>query len=164
MARLTFLCDPQRRHGRDNLLHSLFDHITCFNIKLHLWELQLRKGGSAHLPRLSECVATDTVKQASAVADLRTELRNRFTDFKSNEKSMIFLYNFHCTYRRCSWQQGNGNNWFTMQRWPKRKYKNSGLLDLYPKHTDTNTSPAIHSYAMKMVSVFEIKYLCKRLF
>jgi hypothetical protein len=25
------------------------------------------------------------VKQASAVADLRTELRNRFTDFKSNE-------------------------------------------------------------------------------
>jgi hypothetical protein len=28
------------------------------------------------------------VKQASAVADLRTELRNRFTDFRSNEKSM----------------------------------------------------------------------------
>ena len=85
MVRLTFLCGPQRRRGRDNLLHSLFYHITCFNIKLHLWELQLRKGGSAHLPSLSECVATDTVKQASAVADLRTELRNRFTDFKSNE-------------------------------------------------------------------------------
>jgi len=33
-------------------------------------------------------VATDNVKQASAIADLRTELRNRFTDFKSNEKSM----------------------------------------------------------------------------
>jgi hypothetical protein len=33
-------------------------------------------------------VATDVVKQASAVADLRTELRNRFKDFKSNEKSM----------------------------------------------------------------------------
>jgi hypothetical protein len=32
-----------------------------------------------------------TLKQASAVADLRTELRNRFTDFKSNEKSMILL-------------------------------------------------------------------------
>jgi len=28
------------------------------------------------------------MKQASSVADLRTELRNRFTDFKSNEKSM----------------------------------------------------------------------------
>jgi hypothetical protein len=28
------------------------------------------------------------VKQASAVDDLRTELRNRLTDFKSNEKSM----------------------------------------------------------------------------
>lgn len=88
MVRLTFLCGPQRRHGRDNLLHSLFDHITCFNSKLHLWELHLRKGGSAHLPSLSECVATDNVKQASAIADLRTELRNRFTDFKSNEKSM----------------------------------------------------------------------------
>lgn len=88
MVPVTFLCGPQKRHCRDNLLHSLFDHTTCFNIKLHLWELQLRKGGSAHLPSSSECVATDVVKQTSAVAALRTELRNRFTDFRSNEKSM----------------------------------------------------------------------------
>lgn len=82
------LFGPQRRQGRYNLFHSLFDHIIYFNIKLHLWGLRLRKGGSAHLPGLSKCVATDTVKSASSVADLRTELRNRFIDIKSNEKSV----------------------------------------------------------------------------
>ena len=74
------------------------------------------------------------------------------------------FYHFHCIYRRCFWQHGNRNNWFTMQRWPNRKYKNSGLLDLYSKHTDTRTFPAIYSYALKMVSVFRINCLMQEAF
>ena len=33
-------------------------------------------------------MTTDTVTQASAVADLRTEIGNKCTDFTSNDKSM----------------------------------------------------------------------------
>lgn len=67
----------------------------------------------------------------------------------------IVFYHFHWTYQQCSWQYGNGNTWFTVQRWPKRKYKNSRLLDLYSKHTDTNTFSAVHSYAVKWFASLE---------
>lgn len=76
---------PPRRQGRDNLVHNPFDHIKSSNNKFQVWKLQLRKGGFTHFPSLSECVATDTVKQVSAVADYRTELSKRFTVFKSNK-------------------------------------------------------------------------------
>ena len=49
------------------------------------------------------------------------------------------FYHFCYIYRRCSWQHGNGNNWFTMQRWLKRKYENSGLFFLFIPNILTRT-------------------------
>jgi hypothetical protein len=57
-----------------------------------VWEIRFQKGGLTHLPGLPERMVMDTVKYSSAVADLRTELSNKFTDFKSNEKSMNLLF------------------------------------------------------------------------
>jgi hypothetical protein len=87
---LTFLCLSQqfelRLQGRDNLVHNLFDYIKSFDYKLQVSEPQLRKCDLAHCPSLLECTATDNVKYAEAVADLRTEFSDRLTDFKSKSQ------------------------------------------------------------------------------
>lgn len=56
------------------------------------------------------------------VADLRTGSQVHRFQIKRKINEFAF-YHFNCTYRRCSWQHGNGNNWFAMQRRPKKNTK-----------------------------------------
>jgi len=60
--------------------------------------------------------------------------------------------NLFCTDRRCSWRCGNGNNC------------NVWLFDVRSKYIDVNTVPAVQSYGLKMVSLFEITFLYEKLF
>jgi hypothetical protein len=46
----------------------------------------------------------------------------------------------------------------------KEKYIYVGLFDLYSKYSDMNTLPAIHSHALKMVSLFEVPTFVSRVF
>jgi hypothetical protein len=46
----------------------------------------------------------------------------------------------------------------------KEKYIYIGLFGLYSKYIDMNTFPAIHSHALKMVSLFGSTYFCAQRF
>ena len=46
----------------------------------------------------------------------------------------------------------------------KEKYIYVGLFGLYSKYSDMNTLPAIHSRALKMVSLYENTYFCEQSF
>jgi len=46
----------------------------------------------------------------------------------------------------------------------KEKYVYVGLFGSYSKYTDMNSFPAVHSHAMKMVSLFGSAYFCEQHF
>ena len=128
-----------RLQSRDNLVHNLFDHIRSLDNKLQVWKLQLWKGNFTHFSSLSECMATVTVKYTLAVDDQRPEFSN---NFKSNKNQWIcFQPPFTVHIRQCSWQYSNGNNWFAMQQWPKRKIQCQAvwfLFQIYGKEHFSN--------------------------
>jgi hypothetical protein len=108
-------------------------------------------------------MAIDTVKYVSAVADLRTNFSNRFTDLKSNEKLMNF---FSTPFSVTIDVPGNMQMEIIDLQCNSglKKYTNVGLFHFYSIYTDKNTFPAIHSQALKMVSIFASNYLCEHLF
>ena len=60
-------------------------HITAFQVKLRLWEVQLAIGQFLHFPHPAAC-APDNVNLdtcVSVVASLREEFASRFTDIKA---------------------------------------------------------------------------------
>jgi 17beta-estradiol 17-dehydrogenase/3beta-hydroxysteroid 3-dehydrogenase/mitotic-spindle organizing protein 1 len=105
------------------------------------------------------------VKYASAVADLRTELSNSFTDFKSNKKSMHFF----STPFSVPTNDVPGNMQMEIiepqcNSGLKEKYSDVRLFDFYSKYIDRITFPAINSHTLKMVSHFGSNYLCEHLY
>lgn len=71
--------------GKDQLINNLYDLISAFQMKLGLWEEQLRTKNFTHFLTLSlqqDVTQEVAYKYASLLSDLKIEFETRFQDFK----------------------------------------------------------------------------------
>ena len=77
-----------RHQGKDQLINKMYDHISAFQIKLGLWEQQLRTKNFTHFPVTlslqSDVTQEGADKYASLISDFNLEFENRVQDFKKH--------------------------------------------------------------------------------
>lgn len=62
-----------KRASNNQLINTLFDHITAFEVKLRLWETRIKSKNFADFPSLSQCKVSSPQKYSKLVSNLRTE-------------------------------------------------------------------------------------------
>ena len=81
-----------RLRVKDQLINRMYDHFSAFQMKLGLWEQQLRTKIFPHFPTLSlqSDVTQEVVdKYVSLIYVLNPEFENQFQNFKKHY--MLFL-------------------------------------------------------------------------
>lgn len=79
----------------ENILINLHQTINAFQIKLKLWEGQIKQNNYMHFNRLAKHNPVNSEKYAALLADLLQEFENRFQDFrKNNQYFVIFATHF----------------------------------------------------------------------
>ena len=95
---LAFMCDITEHlsslnlklQGRKQLITEMRDSVKAFELKLHLWEGQMRKGNLTYFPTCQSISTTVTIPLPTQVyADklntLKVEFSRRFADFESQK-------------------------------------------------------------------------------
>jgi len=77
-----------RLQSKDQLVHTLFDHIKAFVAKLKLWEAQLAKKDLTHFQLLAESNCSSLDEYATKLAMLRSEFKERFSNFRNQQPSL----------------------------------------------------------------------------
>ena len=81
--------------GKDQLIGKMYNLILAFQLKLTLWEQQLRTGNFSHFPTLGELNPGNTAKFVTCIAELKTRFSKRFADVKNHaDKIQLFTVPF----------------------------------------------------------------------
>ena len=84
-----------RLQRKGQLIHSMFDHVNVFAMKLTLWEKQIKNKNFVHFPTLQSRKVKNTQKYAILITELKDDFDRRFTDFK---KSAMHFNMFCCPF------------------------------------------------------------------
>ncbi|KAI6651247.1 General transcription factor II-I repeat domain-containing protein 2B [Oopsacas minuta] len=85
--------------GKDQLISAKFDHINAFQIKLTLWESQLRVKSYVHFPTIRIHKVNDPEGYAKFISSLREEFNDRFQDFRKQFLFQSLLISIQSKYR-----------------------------------------------------------------
>ncbi|XP_063989608.1 general transcription factor II-I repeat domain-containing protein 2-like [Diachasmimorpha longicaudata] len=147
-----------RLQGKDQLINDMYDLISAFQMKLELWEQQLRTKNFTHFPTLSEQpdITSETAAEyASLTSDLKNEFESRFQDFKkyrlffsafatpfsTDVSSLPAHLQMECCEMQCDSQL-------------KEKFNQVGLEEFYKDYFDKEKYPAFYKHALFMISLF----------
>ena len=73
-----------RLQGENQLINTMFQTITTFEMKLKLWQSQIKANNFMHFDTLAKHVPVNNKKYAALLFDLIQEFENRFQDFRKN--------------------------------------------------------------------------------
>ena len=77
--------------GENQLINTMFQTIVAFQMKLKLWQAQIKANNFMHCDRLAEHISVNSEKYAALVFNLIQKFENRFQDFQeSNQYFAIF--------------------------------------------------------------------------
>ena len=66
--------------GRNQFINVLYDHIYAFEVKLQLWELQLKESNCIHFPTLRSHQPCDVSCYTEFISSLKDQFNTRFAD------------------------------------------------------------------------------------
>ena len=76
-----------RLQGENQLINTMFQTITAFQMKLKLWQSQVKANNFMHFDTLAKHGPVNNEKYAALLFDLIQEFENRFQDFRKNHQS-----------------------------------------------------------------------------
>ena len=148
---------------KEQLIHSMFDHINTFVTKLALWETPIQNQNFIHFPTLKSLEVQHTQKYANLITELKKDFDHRFSDFENSamrfkmlscpfsvkikevpENLQMEFVDFQCSYDL------------------KEKFNNFSLLEFYKKFVSKEKYQRIHTLAVYMSSLFDTTYLCEQ--
>ncbi|XP_060786987.1 general transcription factor II-I repeat domain-containing protein 2-like [Neoarius graeffei] len=104
LCELAFLCDITKHlnalnlqlQGRDRVITDMYDAVKAFQVKLHLWEMQMQKGNLCHFrccQKITDQVSTAMFPAffADKLNTLRTEFTRRFANFEAQKCNFDLL-------------------------------------------------------------------------
>ena len=150
---------------KGQLIHSVFDHVNAFAVKLTLWETQIYNKNFVNFPSLQSLQVQNSQKYAKVITELRNNFDHRFADFK---KSAMHFNVFSCPFSvkieevpenlqmECIDLQCSSDL--------REKFKDFPLLDFYKKYVSKEKYQKIHRLAVFVTSLFGSTYLCEQVF
>ena len=154
-----------RLQRKGQLIHSVFDHVNAFAVKLTLWETQIYNKNFVNFPSLQSLQVQNSQKYAKVITELRNDFDHRFADFK---KSAMHFNVFSCPFSvkieevpenqqmECIDLQCSSDL--------REKFKDFPLLEFYKKYVSKEKYQRIHRLAVFVTSLFGSTYLCEQVF
>ncbi|XP_065654657.1 general transcription factor II-I repeat domain-containing protein 2-like [Hydra vulgaris] len=149
--------------GKDHLIGKMYN-ILAFQLKLTLWEQQLRTGKFTHFPTFGELNPGNTAKFVTCIAELKTRFLKRFADVKNHaDKIQLFTVPFSADMETVP-------DKFQMELIDlqcsdalREAYNKQNLL-LFYKNLDQNKYTNLVNNAKMMGVLFGSTYLCESVF
>ena len=154
-----------RLQSKDQLVHTLFDHIKAFVAKLKLWEAQLAKKDLTHFQLLAESNCSSLDEYATKLAALRIEFEERFSDFRSQQSSLD-LFSMPFSVNAADMAGSVQMELLELQNNSslREKFFNVPLLTFYKDYISEDTFPNLRGHALKMCALLGSTYLCEEFF
>ncbi|XP_010771180.1 general transcription factor II-I repeat domain-containing protein 2A, partial [Notothenia coriiceps] len=173
---LAFMCDITEHlnslnvklQGRKQLITEMWDSVKAFELKLRLWEGQMRRGNLTHFPTCQTISATVTIPRPTQVyADklntLKEEFSRRFADFESQKFNIdLFANPFaidvdtapeHLQLELIELQCNSAL---------KTQYQSVGAAEFAPLLPES--VPELRLHAANIMSMFGSTYSCEQMF
>lgn len=153
--------------GKDQLVNTMFDLVSAFQMKLGLWEQQMKNKKFSHFPTLAGEEVTQAMadKYAALISSLKTEFDNRFQDFKS-QKNLLSVFATPFSVEIHSLPDDLQMEICDLQcdTQMKDKFFAVPLEEFYRKYIDEHKYATIYNHALRMISLFGNTYTCEQLF
>ena len=153
----------KKLQGREHLIHQLFQLIYSFEMKLRLWEDQLRNFNYAHFPTLHKPASPHAY--VTAIATLRQQFADRFTNIRArNTDIMLFSNPFNV--RPDDIPAAVQLELIEMQCSDELKtaFKEVPILEFYRTYLPAEEYPERATHARCIASLFGSTYTCEQLF
>jgi hypothetical protein len=152
-------------HGRNQLVNYIFAHVKAFEVKLRLWEIQLTKQNTAHIPTLNDrvkSVSFNVAKYAAEVGGLREEFKSRFQVLKKYETPFqIFASPFEVYVEAVPEKFQMELIELQNREEIKSKYLKESLLEFYNLYLPENNFPQLYRHAIYVSALFGSTYVYK---
>lgn len=155
--------------GSNLLVHTLYEAVKAFEIKLSIFVAHLQEHKLDHFPRCKEANLEGNTsfkfdRYKELVASLLLEFKRRFNDFRSNETAIRLFGSPYLV------SADNVPAHFQMElvelqsdSFMKQKFMEGDLVNFYSLLTPT-TYPALRTNALKMMSLFGSTFICEQTF
>ena len=156
-----------RLQGKDQLINEMFSLIKGFQIKLRLWESQIRNKNPAHFPTLKNHDTSNLQyhKYGDKLAVLREEFSERFGDLKKHSQAIeVFASPFSVDVTAIPEDMQMEIIELQCNDELKKKFDDSSVYQFYKKHVSVTVYPKLSAHARKMMAVFGSTYVCEQLF
>jgi hypothetical protein len=154
--------------GQDNLIIDACNHIKAFQIKLILFESQLRNSNLHHFPSLKEFNSSQTpnfAKYADEIGKLSAEFNRRFSDITKYDKTFeIFSSPFQVDVSTVPEAVQMEIINLQCNNELKQIYTTTSKIDFYNPYITAETYPNLRLFAQKIVSAFGSTYVCEAFF
>ena len=77
--------------GMNQFINVLYEHIYAFEVKLQLWELQLKESNCIHFPTLRSHQPCDVSYYAEFISVLKDQFNTRFADMDKHRKYFSYF-------------------------------------------------------------------------
>lgn len=151
--------------GREHLINELFQFVSAFEMKLRLWETQLRNANYVHFPTLMENEPASPDTYVAFVELLRREFADRFTDLRTHSGELMLFSNLFQV------EVDGAPEAVQMELIElqcsaalKATFKEVPLVEFYRMHLPTEQFPALIKHAKIIASLFGSTYVCEQLF
>ena len=150
--------------GKDQLIGKMYNLILAFQLKLTLWEQQLRTGNFSHFPTLGELNPGNTAKFVTCIAELKTRFLKRFADVKNHaDKTQLFTVPFSADIETVPDKFQMDLIDLQCSDALREAYNKQNLL-LFYKNLDQNKYTNLVNNAKMMGVLFGSTYLCESIF
>ncbi|XP_076044769.1 general transcription factor II-I repeat domain-containing protein 2B-like [Oratosquilla oratoria] len=156
-----------RLQGKDQLINEMFSLIKVFQIKLRLWESQIRNQNPAHFPTLKNHDTSNLQyhKYDDKLAVLREEFSERFGDLKNHSQAIeVFASPSSVDVTAISEDMQIEIIELQCNDELRKKFDDSSVYQFYKKHVLATVYPKLSAHARKFMAVFESTNVCEQLF
>ncbi|XP_064109642.1 general transcription factor II-I repeat domain-containing protein 2B-like [Macrobrachium nipponense] len=153
--------------GKDQLINEKFSLIKGFQIKLRLWESQIRNQNPVHFPTLKNHDTTNPQyqKYGDKLAVLREEFSERFGDLKKNSQAIeVFASPLSVDVTEIPEDIQMEIIELQCNDELRKKFDDSSVYQFYKKHVSVTVYPKLSAHARKIMAVFDSTYVCEQLF
>ena len=146
--------------GENQLINPMFQTITAFQMKLKLWQAQIKANDFMHFNTLTKHSPVNSKKYAALLFNLIQEFENRFQDFwENNQYFAIFETQFSININTlpANFQMECMGLQSGIQL--KEKFDCVSLLDFYRFYLPRDKYPLFHNHALFMSKLFGSTYI-----
>ena len=149
--------------GMNQLINVLYGHLYAFEVKLQLWDLQLKESNCIHFPALRSHQPCDVSYYAEFISDLKDQFNTRFADMGKHRK---YFSNFTTIFdvEICDAPENLQMELIELQSSSelKSRFREVPLLEFYQYYLTPQRFASLVKHAKEVAVLFGSTYVCEQ--